>query len=93
MSFYWGVESIDIEILRKNNCCFLLFLLLKLAFCSCGCLLLGLLKDYFLAFPRTWFPSLYCFFFVCLFVCLFVFCFLFFLLLSSEGLDSWKDNV
>jgi hypothetical protein len=29
MSFYWGIESIDIEILRKNNCCFLLFLLLE----------------------------------------------------------------
>jgi hypothetical protein len=47
--------------LRKGNCCFLIFLLLKLAFCYCGCLLLGLLKDYFLAFPRTWFQSLYWF--------------------------------
>ena len=61
MSFYWGVESIDIEILRKSNCCFLLFLLLKLAFCSCGSLLLGLLRDYLLAFSRTWFLSLYFF--------------------------------
>jgi hypothetical protein len=45
--------------------------LLELAFCSCGCLLLGLLKDYFLAFSRVWFPSLHCFFVVvfCLFVC------------------------
>ena len=50
MSFYWGVESIDIEILRKSNFCFLLFLLLELAFCSCGCILLGLLREYFLAF-------------------------------------------
>ena len=55
-----------------------IILLLKLAFCSCGCLLLGLLKDYFLAFYRTWFPSLYC---------------LLFLLLSFEGLDSCKGNV
>ena len=39
--------------LRKSNCCFLLFLLLELVFCSCGCLLLGLLKDYFLAFSRV----------------------------------------
>ena len=50
------------EKLRKSNCCFLLFLLLKLALCSCGCLLLGLLRDYLLAFPRTWFLSLYWFF-------------------------------
>jgi hypothetical protein len=45
-------------ILRKSNCCFLLFLLLELEFCSCGYLLLGLLKDYFLAFSRVLFPSL-----------------------------------
>ena len=29
----------------KENNCFLLFLLLELAFCSCGCLLFGLLRD------------------------------------------------
>ena len=46
----------------KEKCCFLLFLLLELGFCSSGCLLLGLLKDYFLAFARTLFLSLYCFF-------------------------------
>jgi hypothetical protein len=34
----------------------------KLAFCSCGCLLLVLLRDYLLVFSRAWFPSLYCFF-------------------------------
>ena len=36
-----------------ENCFFLLFLLLELGFCSCGCLLLSLLKDYFLAFSRV----------------------------------------
>jgi hypothetical protein len=36
------------EILRRHNYCFLLFLLLELRFCSCGCLLLGVLKHYFL---------------------------------------------
>ena len=41
------------EILRKSNCCFLLFLLLDFKFCSCGYVLLGLLKDYFLAFSRA----------------------------------------
>ena len=61
--FYLGFESIDIEILRKSNCCFLSLLLLELAFCSCGCLLFGLLKDYFLVFSRAWFLSLYWFFF------------------------------
>ena len=30
-----------------------LFLLLELEFCSCGYLLLGLLKDYFLAFSKV----------------------------------------
>ena len=51
MSFYWEIESIDIEILRNNDCCFLLFLMLFLYLC--GYLLLGLLKeDYFLAFSR-----------------------------------------
>ena len=49
-------------ILRKSNCCFLLFLLLELAFCFCGCLLFGLLRDYFLACSRAWFLSLYGFF-------------------------------
>jgi hypothetical protein len=73
--FYWGVESIDIK--RYEGKVILLFLLFKLAFCSCGCLPLGLLKDYFLAFSRTLFLSLY----------------FFFLLLSFEGLDSWIDNV
>ena len=41
----------------------LLLLLLELGFCSYGCLLLGLLKDYFLAFSRVWFLSLYWLFF------------------------------
>jgi hypothetical protein len=36
--------------------------LLELALCSCGCLLLGLLKDYFLAFSRA--SSLPCIFFL-----------------------------
>jgi hypothetical protein len=79
MSFYWGIESIDIEISMKSNCCFLLILLLELAFCSCGCLLLGFLKDYFLSFFKTWFRSLY-FLFVCLF------CFVF---LSYYPLKGW----
>ena len=38
---------------NKNNCCFLLFLFLEFRFCSCGSLLLGLLKNYFLAFSRA----------------------------------------
>jgi hypothetical protein len=46
--------------------------LLKLGFCSCGCLLLGLLKDYFLAF--LWYSF-------CPYVGVFP-------LLSFEGLDS-----
>jgi hypothetical protein len=38
------------------------FLLLELGFCSCSCLLLGLLREYFLAFSRVSFPSLcWCF--------------------------------
>jgi hypothetical protein len=36
----------------------LVFLFLELGFCSCSCLLLGLLKNYFLAFPKASFPSL-----------------------------------
>ena len=48
MSFYWGIESTNVEILRNSDCCFLLFL------CLCGYLLLGLLEeDYFLAFSRV----------------------------------------
>jgi hypothetical protein len=66
--------------IQEIYCCFLLSLLLQLAFCSCDSLLLGLLEYCFLAFSRTWFPSLYCFFF-------------FLLLLFFEGLDSYKDNV
>jgi hypothetical protein len=31
------------------------------AFCSCGCLLLGLLRDYLLVFSRALFPFLYWF--------------------------------
>jgi hypothetical protein len=33
--------------------CFLLLLLIEFGFCSCGYHLLGLLKDYFLAFSRA----------------------------------------
>jgi hypothetical protein len=33
--------------------------------CLMAVYFLGLLKDYFLTFSRTWFPSLYCFFFSC----------------------------
>ena len=60
----------------KSNCYFLLFLLLKLAFYSCGCLFLSFLKDYFLAFSRCGLHP----------------CIGFFLLLSFEGLDLWRDN-
>ena len=63
--------------IKESNCCFLLFLLLKLGFCSCGFLLLGLLNDYFLAFNRA----------QILYLC---WCFP---LLSSEGLDPWIDIV
>ena len=38
-------------------------MLLEFTFCSCGCLLFGLLRDYFIDFSRAWFLSLYCFFF------------------------------
>ena len=44
------------KILRKSNCYFcyfLLFLLLEVELCLCAYLLLGLLKDYFLAFSRV----------------------------------------
>ena len=47
------LSPLMLEKLKKSNCCFVLFLLLKLGFCSCGCLLLGLLKDYYLAFSRV----------------------------------------
>jgi hypothetical protein len=52
MSFYWGIEFIDIKrFLRENNCFLLLFLLLEVGLCLCAYLLLGLLKeDYFLDF-------------------------------------------
>jgi hypothetical protein len=42
----------------EGDCCFLLFLLLGVELCLCGYLLLGLLKDYLLAFLRVCFPSL-----------------------------------
>ena len=51
-SFYWGIESIDVKKLRNSDCCFLLFLLLEVELCLCDYLLLGLLKDYLLAFSR-----------------------------------------
>jgi hypothetical protein len=38
--------------IKENYCCFLLFLLLELELCLCVYLLLGLLKDYFLAFSK-----------------------------------------
>ena len=41
------------DLLKKSNYCFLLFLLLDLRFCSCGYLLLGLLKNYCLAFSTA----------------------------------------
>jgi hypothetical protein len=42
------------NILRKSDCCFLLFLLLELGLCLCDYLLLGSLKeDYFLTFSRV----------------------------------------
>jgi hypothetical protein len=61
--------------LRKNDCYFLLLLLLEVELCLCGYLLLGLLKDYLLAFSRCGFPP-----------CIGVFYLLFFL-----GLDLWKE--
>ena len=51
--------SFDVEVLKKSDCYFLVFFLLKVELCSCGCLLLGLLKEgYFLAFSRVQLPSL-----------------------------------
>jgi hypothetical protein len=44
---------------KKNDCHFLLFLLLEVELCLCGYLLLVLLKDdCFLPFSRVYFPSL-----------------------------------
>ena len=51
--FIGELSSLILEILRKNNCCFLLFLFLEVELCLSGYLLLGLLKDYFLAFSRV----------------------------------------
>ena len=74
VSLYLFIGELSPLILRdikEKICCFLLFLLLVLGFCSFGYLLLGFLKDYFLAFSRVSFPS-----------CVGVFTFL-----SFEGLD------
>ena len=43
----------ELSPLMLSNCYFLLFLLLEVELCLCGYLLLGLLKDYFLAFSRV----------------------------------------
>lgn len=58
-SFYWGIVSIDVEILT-NDCCFLLFLLLEMELCLCGslgfvvrlisCLILGVISLLVLVF-------------------------------------------
>ena len=57
MSFYWGIESIDfLRDIKEEALIFpvlLLLLLVELEFYSCGYLLLGLLKDYFLAFSKV----------------------------------------
>ena len=59
MLFYVLFEELSPLMLRKSDCYFLLFLLLEVKLCLCGCLLLGLLEeDYFLAFSRVYFPSL-----------------------------------
>ena len=75
--FIGGLSPLILRDIKENNFWFLLFLLLELGFCICGCLLLGVLKDYFLAFSGP----------------VFLPCIVFFLLLSFEGLDSWKDSV
>jgi hypothetical protein len=69
--FIWELISL---ILRKTNCCFLLFLLLELGFFSCGYLLIALLKITFLCFLGHSFPP----------------CVGVFHLLSFERLDLWK---
>ena len=51
--FIGELNPLILRDIKENHCCFLLFLLLELEFCSCGYLLLGLLKDYFLAFSRA----------------------------------------
>jgi hypothetical protein len=56
--FIGGLSPLMLKILKNCDCCFLLFFMLFL--CFCGYLLLGLLKDYFLAFLRVYFPSLCC---------------------------------
>jgi hypothetical protein len=62
----------------KSNWFFLLFSLLELAFFSSDCLLLGLLKDYFLVLVGHGFHP---------------FIYLFFCYYSLKSLDFWKDNV
>ena len=44
--------------IKKNDCCFLLFLLLEVELCFCGYLPFCLFRDYFLDFSRVQFPSL-----------------------------------
>ena len=51
--FIGELSPLILEILRNSNFYFLLFVLIELGFCSCCYLLLGLLKDYFLAFSRA----------------------------------------
>ena len=62
------------EILRKSHCCFLVFLLLELEFCSRDYFLLVCWKNTFLLFLELSFPH----------------CVEVFPLLSIEGLDLWK---
>ena len=52
MSVYCGIEPIDVKryLLSTIDCCFLLFLLLKVELCLCGYILALLKEDYFLAF-------------------------------------------
>jgi hypothetical protein len=51
--FIAELSPLTLRDIKENNGCFLLFLLLQLGFCSYDYLLLGLLKDYFLAFSRA----------------------------------------
>jgi hypothetical protein len=76
--FIGELNPLMLRDIRKSDCYSMLFLLLEVELCLSGYLLLGLLKDYFLAF---------------FLVCSFSPCVGVFHLLSFVGLDLWKDIV
>ena len=51
--FIGELSPLILRDIKEMYCFFLLFLLFEFAFCFFGCLLLVLLKDYFLAISRV----------------------------------------